>query len=143
GSHLYDPPGGSGMAALESSNAHPNSLPTQLPTALGNASAGQVPANDLPVMAGERPEAAVMPEDMEMSVQEVLVPGEKEMLQEQTAALQSAFQGFLAEQEVMVELAAQQGIHMVSKEEMAHQEQQQELTTALAHEQSARGRCRP
>ncbi|KAJ2264821.1 hypothetical protein GGH14_006834, partial [Coemansia sp. RSA 370] len=90
-------------------------------------------------MAGERPEAAVMPEDMEMSVQEVLVPGEKEMLQEQTAALQSAFQGFLAEQEVMVELAAQQGIHMVSKEEMAHQEQQQELTTALAHEQSARG----
>ncbi|KAJ2155476.1 hypothetical protein J3F82_000441 [Coemansia sp. RSA 637] len=139
GSHSHDPPGGAGLAALESSNAHPNSPPAQSPAALGNASAGQALANDMPVTAGERPEAADMPEDMEMLVQEEQALGEKEMLQEQTAELQSAFQGFLAERGVTVEQAAQRGIRLVSKEEMAHQEQQQEMATALAHEQSARG----
>ncbi|KAJ1797980.1 hypothetical protein LPJ77_006541, partial [Coemansia sp. RSA 2523] len=72
-------------------------------------------------------------------VQEVQALGEKEMLQEQTAALQSAFRGFLAERGVTVEQAARLGFHMASKEEMAHQEQQQEMATALAHEQSAQG----
>ncbi|KAJ2421311.1 hypothetical protein GGF47_004015, partial [Coemansia sp. RSA 2524] len=87
GSHSHDPPGGAGLAALESSNAHPNSPPAQSPAALGNANAGQALANDMPVTAGERPEAADMPEDMEMLVQEEQALGEKEMLQEQTAEL--------------------------------------------------------
>ncbi|KAJ2138185.1 hypothetical protein GGH17_001239 [Coemansia sp. RSA 788] len=135
-SHSHDPPGRPAMKAAETSNAQPNHLPAQLPIALGNASAGQAQANDLSETAGVTTSAVAALEDTEMMVQEVQALGEKEMLQEQTAALQSAFRGFLAERGVTVEQAARLGFHMVSKEEMAHQEQQQAMTATLEGVQS-------
>ncbi|KAJ2249670.1 hypothetical protein GGH98_003557, partial [Coemansia sp. RSA 454] len=135
-SHSHDPPGRPAMKAAETSNAQPNHLPAQLPIALGNASAGQAQANDLSETAGVTTSAVAALEDTEMMVQEVQALGEKEMLQEQTAALQSAFRGFLAERGVTVEQAARLGFHMASKEEMAHQEQQQAMTATLEGVQS-------
>ncbi|KAJ2501988.1 hypothetical protein GGH96_001514 [Coemansia sp. RSA 1972] len=138
GSHSHDPPGGPAMEALESSNAHLNSPPAQLPIALGNSSAGQAPVIAPPVTAGVRPDAATAGEDMVMTAADEQAPAEKDTLLEQAAELQSVIMGVLAECGVTEEHAARLGFRMVSKEEMDQQEQQRAMAAALEQEQSVR-----
>ncbi|KAJ2144402.1 hypothetical protein IW136_001357 [Coemansia sp. RSA 678] len=107
---------------------------------------GQAPANDLPVTVRGSSDAATAWEDMEMTVREeqaleVQVPDKQaltaeEMLQEQAAEIQSVIMGVLADCRVSEELATQLGFRMVSKEEIAHLEQQQATAKALEQVQS-------
>ncbi|KAJ2432833.1 hypothetical protein IWW46_006537, partial [Coemansia sp. RSA 2440] len=134
------------MDALVPNNAHLNPLPAQSSAALGNASAGQALANDLSGTAEGSSDATTAWEDTEMAVQEehaleVQVPVEQaltveETLQEQAAEIQSVIMGVLADHGVTEELATQLGFRMVSKEEIAHLEQQRAMTATLEGVQS-------